>query len=201
MIPKGDLQTVMESFERLAEANPGRLGAAISERPSPYRLVFKKTAYNWLAFSFDEPPCYDARGRRVPQTEVGDVFFRDAATRDAAFLVLNGKIMFAYWCLVGDDFHVTRWMFETLPIDLATLAVQPDSIVPLKRELAEAMDSNVAFKLNAGKKIGSYNLARCRTTTDKADRWIAAAFGMSDVLPDIELMYAQMVKTAFDDEE
>jgi hypothetical protein len=200
MIPKSDLQAVIESFERLAESNPGRLGASISESPSSYRLVFKKTGYNWLAFSLDEPPSYDARGQRIPQTQVGDVFFRDSATRDAAFLVLNGKIMFAYWCLVGDDFHLTRWMFETLPIDVTALTVRPDSLAELKQELTTAMDSHLVFKLNAGKQIGSYNLARCRTVTDKVDRWVAATFGLSEVLPDIELMYAQMVKTTSDDE-
>jgi hypothetical protein len=173
----------------------------VSEHPTPHRLVFKKTAYNWLAFSRDEPPCYDAAGLRIPQTKVGSVFFRDALARDAAFLLLNGKLMFAYWCLVGDDFDVTRWMFETLPIDVSLFADNPDVISAFSSELEHTMLANIGFKLNAGKRVGSYNLARCRAVTDRSDAWIAGRLGLEKLNPEIELLYSQMIRTGFEEDE
>ena len=35
------------------------------------------------------------------------------------------------------------------------------------------MNKNLVFKLNAGKNIGNYNLARCRHVTDKSDKGLA----------------------------
>ena len=67
-------------------------------------------------------------------------------------------------------------------------------------ELKNAMDANLVFKLNAGKNIGNYNLARCRQVTDKADKvWLESA-GLSDLWEDIELEHSLMVRTSFADE-
>ena len=38
-------------------------------------------------------------------------------------------------------------------------------------ELEQAMSANLVFKLNAGKNIGNYNLAKCRHITDKIERY------------------------------
>jgi hypothetical protein len=69
-----------------------------------------------------------------------------------------------------DDFDVTETTFKTFPFRPSTL--QPEhrealrSFVP---RLVEAMAQNVAFKLNAGKRVGTYNLARCRGVTGSPD--------------------------------
>ncbi len=55
-----------------------------------------------------------------------------------------------------------------------------------------------AFKRNAGKRVGTYNLARCRHFTDQSDRLFAQVLGLSDVWDDLELLLAQTVKTTFD---
>ena len=57
------------------------------------------------------------------------------------------------------------------------------------------------FKLNAGRRVGNYNLAKCRDITDRSDRILAGALGYGDVWEDIELYYAQTVKTEFSDDE
>ncbi|MBS0355696.1 MAG: hypothetical protein JSR83_17555 [Proteobacteria bacterium] len=96
-------------------------------------------------------------------------------------------------------FHVTKWMFGDLPLALAQL--QPTdrkqllSIVP---ELKGAVEEAVQYKLNAGKRVGNYNLAKCRPVTDKSDVLLARAFGLDHVWDDIELLYVQTVKTDFE---
>ena len=42
-------------------------------------------------------------------------------------------------------------------------------------------------------------LAKCRHTTNQTDQIIAHAIGFSEVWDDIELLYAQTVKTDFED--
>ena len=51
------------------------------------------------------------------------------------------------------------------------------------------MKEAVSFKVNAGKRVGNYNLARCRQVTDRSDRILARVFGFDDVWEDIELLY------------
>ncbi len=199
LVPKVNTAALSSALERLFARSGKTLGAALSVCPTPYSLHFKQTAYNWLSFSREQPPSYDSEGRRVPQTTVGTIYFRANEDRDLAFLLLNGKIEFAFWCLIGDDFHVTRGMFTTFPIDFSTLpSYARANLLLLADPLEEMMEKNIAFKLNAGKRVGNYNLARCRAVTDKSDAIFAECLGLADVWEDIELLYAQVVKTDFD---
>ncbi len=60
------------------------------------------------------------------------------------------------------------------------------------------MQANLVFKLNAGKKIGNYNLAKCRDISDKSDLIWKDALSLQDVWDEVDLAYAQFVKTDFD---
>jgi hypothetical protein len=146
------------------------------------------------------PPCYDENGRLIPQTKFGAVYFQSGEERDLAFLFLNGKIMFDYWGAVGDDFDVTRWMFADFPLDISSLPTNlKDELLRLSEPLEKLMTENTSFKLNAGKKVGNFNLAKCRAVTDKSDQIYAEFLQLREVWSDIELMYFQLVRTDFGD--
>ena len=206
-IPKLNTQELIHAFEKRLGASTTTIESSLSRRPTAHALNFKKTAYNWLSFTHDEAPCFAPNGRRVPQTKYGAIYFQNQETREIAFLLLNGKIEFSYWVAIGDDFDVTKWMFTDLPVSIANLQVNDRqkllSIVP---QLKTAVEDAVQYKLNAGKRVGNYNLAKCRPVTDKSDAVLARAFGLDHVWDDIELLYVQTVKTDFesdiaDDEE
>lgn len=136
----------------------------------------------------------------MPQTKYGDISFASAEERDLAFLLLNGKFQFSFWVAIGDDFDVTKWMFADLPLHPAKLTMdQKQQLKKLTPALKAAVEDAVQYKLNAGKRVGNYNLAKCRPVTNQADRIYAQAFGIEHVWDDIELLYAQTVKTDFED--
>ncbi len=100
---------------------------------------------------------------------------------------------------IGDDFDVTKWMFGDLPVALAQLpAADRKQLIGMVPELKAVVEEAVQYKLNAGKRVGNYNLAKCRPVTDKSDALLARAFGFDHVWDDIELLYAQTVKTDFE---
>lgn len=199
-IPKLHSAKLMSTLEAAMRSRKGPVDMVVSSRATKNVLHFKKSAYNWLNFCRQLPPCYDSRGKLIPHTEFGDVYFSSAEDRDLALLLLNGKWEFAFWYLIGDDFHVTRWMFGELPADFSVIpAPQRKLLLSRAKELEKAMDAATSFKLNAGKKVGNYNLARCRHVTDETDRIFGEAFGWSDAWGDVELLYSQAVKTSFDD--
>lgn len=199
-IPKLHSAALISAFESASRRRRGPIDAIISARTTKHVLHFKKVAYNWLNFCRTMPPCYDSRGRLIPHTKFGEVYFADAESRDLAFLLLNGKWEFAFWYLIGDDFDVTKWMFAELPADIQGISppVRRQLLSKVK-DLEKAMEAATSFKLNAGKKVGNYNLARCRHVTDHTDRLFGEAFGWAESFGDVELLYSQAVKTSFDD--
>jgi len=188
-------------FNRRQHPSAPTVESSLSRRATGHALNFKKTAYNWLSFTHEEAPCFAVSGKRVPQTKYGAIHFQSDEEREIAFLLLNGKIEFSFWVAIGDDFDVTKWMFADLPIALAQLPFSDrKQLLGIVPELKVAVEEAVQYKLNAGKRVGNYNLAKCRTITDKSDDLLARAFGFAHVRDDIELLYVQTVKTDFESE-
>jgi hypothetical protein len=199
LIPKLSSQSLLNKIESAKEKFPN-LARRLSSIPTAYPLHFKKSAYNWVSFSYEEAPSYDASGARVPQTKVGQVYCENESDRSQMHTLLNGKFSFIWWCIVGDDFDVTKKDFEFLPcptvIEDCAISLQELSV-----ELHAAMQKSVVYKLNAGKRVGNFNLARCRDITDRADEIWSRALTLEDRSDEIELCYAKIVKTNFDDDE
>ena len=198
-IPKLNTQGLIDAFEKGLGASALTFEASMSRRATAYELKFKKSAYNWLSFTHEEAPCFGEKGKRVPQTEYGAIYFQNDEARDLAFLLLNGKLEFSFWVAIGDDFHVTKWMFADLPIALPHLQARDrKELLGIVTELKAAVENAVQYKLNAGKRVGNYNLAKCRQVTDRSDWLFARAYSFDHVWEDIELLYVQTVKTDFE---
>ena len=196
-VPKLNTNALASAFEQCLRTTKSAVEAATYPHSTTYVLHFKKTAYNWLNFCRKLPPCYED-GRLVEHTKFGQMYFSTTETCQLAMLLGNGKIAFIFWCAVGDDFDVTRWNFGNFPIDFNQLQTATrQKLLETVPTLEQAMDEAIQFKLNAGRRVGNYNLAKCRHITDLSDRIFAQTLGLSHVWDDIELYYAQVVKTDF----
>lgn len=202
LIPKIGNKAIAAAYERCFSLTKKTVASFFAPTKTNYILYFKKSAYNWLNFCRQMPPCYDEKGHRIPHTQFGTINFFDKATRDLAFLFLNGKIMFLFWAIVADDFHVAEWMFADFPIDFDAIPQkQRELLLSLADELEKAMRENTSYKLNAGKKVGNYNLAKCRDVTDRADLIFSVSLGIQNAWPEAEHMYSEIVKTDFEANE
>jgi hypothetical protein len=200
-IPKLNTSALTHAFEHMLGATTRTLDFVTSPRATKHVVYFKKSAYNWLNFCREMPPCYEGN-RRVEHTKFGEIYFSDAATSQLALLLGNGKLMMIFWFAIADDFDVTRWNFTDFPTDFSVLSEQHRAkLLAHMPELEQAMEAAVQFKLNAGRRVGNFNLARCRDVTDKSDRILSEALGFAEVWEDIELYYAQTMKTDFSDDE
>jgi hypothetical protein len=197
LIPKLGNQRFLAAIEA-AKMGHSNLDMKLSSSPTAHVLHFKQAAYNWVSFGYDEPPAYSSTGQRVAQTKVGRIYAKNAEDRRTIHTLLNGKIAFLWWSIVGDDFDVTKKDFEYIPFPTVLPSDIQKSLDDLSLSLNAVMNENLVFKLNAGKRVGNYNLARCRNDTDISDRLWAEALGLIPNLEDIELAYAQIVKTNFD---
>jgi hypothetical protein len=200
-IPKLNTARLAVAFERAFAASSHTLDTSTSSRATKHSLHFKKSAYNWLNFCRSLPPCYEG-SRRVEHTKFGEIYFGEASTCQLALLLANGKLMMIFWFAIGDDFDVTRWNFADFPADLSKLPPKSrDTLLAIAPKLERAMEEAVQFKLNAGRRVGNYNLAKCRDVTDQSDAILAEVLGFADAWEDIELYYAQTMKTDFSDND
>ena len=116
-IPKFNTSRLSQAFEACMQSGSLRVRDVLTRREGKGgSLYFKKTAYNWLAFSHTPPPCRDAAGNEIEQSQLDSVFPIDSSTTDTLFLLLNGKWAFVFWCALGDDFHVTKGLIGDFPI-------------------------------------------------------------------------------------
>lgn len=95
-IPKLNTQGLIRAFEVLLSPGGRTIESSFNRRATAHSLHFKKSAYNWLSFTHEEAPCFDASGKRIPQTQFGEVHFSTSEDRDLAFLALNGKALSAH---------------------------------------------------------------------------------------------------------
>jgi len=197
-VPKINTDAFAIAFEKRLKVTKTTFEAVTYPHATPNILYYKKTAYNWLNFCKELPPCYE-KDEMVEHTQFDKLYFSSKTHEDLSFLLLNGKLVLGLWCVMGDDFHVARWMFGDFPINIGGI---PEPIIhelsPLVISLELAMKEAITFKLNAGRKVGNYNLAKCRSITDISDKIFAKYIGIDAIWDDIELLYAQMIKTNFD---
>jgi len=194
-IPKLNSDRLIEAFEKLFNTR-GAVEGSLRKRGLP--VYFKKTAYNWLAFSLVPPPCFTANWKPISDSNSGVVYFDDEHRRSLALALLNGKIELSFWIALGDDLNFPKWAFSQLPVNLGKAFKEEAQLLSICDDLKTAIDEAIVYKLNAGKQVGSFNLAKCRHITDKSDALFARAFGLEDVWSDIELLYVQTIKTDFE---
>jgi len=199
-VPKLPTGRLIAGFERLLRSGRA-LGDGLADRsaPEPAGLCYRTTAYNFVMVARTPPPCYERLGAPTAQTKVATLPFPTASERDLALVVLAGKLAFAYWVAVGDDFDVTRWNLTTFPCDPRALA--PDvrrQLLARAEPLDRAMRAALQFKKNSGRWVGTYNLGRCRDVTDAADAVLARALGVADAWEDVELLHDQTVRTDYE---
>lgn len=193
IVPKIGTPGLMAAFEALAAGKT--VASLLERRATKFPLYFKQSAYNWVAFSSEPPPAYNKVGIEIEQSMMGTIYASSESARALLTNLLNSATYFAYWLAVGDDFHLTKGNFESFP---RVWPNDENNTLGLARGVQTALLRSLTFKLNAGKRIGNFNTAKCRSVTDLVDDVIADLLG-NEVREEIKLYIANTVKTDFDE--
>jgi len=188
--PLADRSVMARVFAQLCEH---RSIDAVLESSAPYALYFKKVAQYSLNAYVQRPPIIDKSGNETFSPHDGVLHFRDEQQRDIALVILVGRWAYLWWMMYGDEFNVTRGTLAAFPGDIERLAGQADSadnraagdielesLLALSSTLQSEMPKQLAWKANAGVKVGRYNMAKLRHLTDRADWLLAQAWGIED---------------------
>ncbi len=201
-IPKLNTNRLSKALEACIQSGTPRVLDLLTRKQGVGgTLYFKKTAYNWLAFSRSPPPCRDSSGHEIEPSQLDAIHTVDSSFADTLFLLLNGKLAFVFWCILGDDFHVTKWIIGEIPLNGILIHPLPQNELKAYCNLLEiAMSDALQFKRNAGLLVGTYNLAMCRGITDQSDQLLLTSSAVLEAWDDVELYYSQVVRTDFPDE-
>jgi len=180
---------IKKAFEKL-RTPADDIGKALSRTEnSSSSIQYRKVAYGWMPVFTRTPPTIDpATGQAALTTSerVGELFFESSDMRDVGLLMLAGRWGYVWWLTYSDEFHVTRSTLSAFPGDIERLAKRPpgdmelEILLKLSRTLQEEMPKHLAWKLNAGVKVGRYNMLKLRYLTDKADWLLAKAWGLDE---------------------
>jgi hypothetical protein len=166
-----------------------------ASRSGPYKFSFKTTGLYFLSTFVEEPPAWDLQGKLVPQSEVQAIYFGTEEIRDIAFAIVSGRIGFWWWGAIGDDFHVTKTVFNSFPISPADLDASRNAIVTLSRQLQGEQPRHPVVTKKAGKYYGNYDPAACREITDEIDQIVLSTLGMEEFWPAILLSSDLLLKS------
>lgn len=161
-------------------------------------MGFKTTAQYMLGIYTEEPPTVDPDTREpviTSTSQSGWLHFGDETPRDLALVMLAGRWGYLWWLMLGDEFHITKGVLSSFPGGVKHWAGQASDRVPaqsasdaelvrelleLSQELQRQMPQHVAWKLNAGLRVGRYNMLKLRYLTDEADLLLARLWGVED---------------------
>ena len=134
-------------------------------------LYLKQSAYNWISVSNSPAPCFDKSGKKIKQTQVKALNFTNENIKSLLLLLFNGKLFFSYWLTFGDEFHLTQ--DNLLSFKFSINEISEDDflkLLKLSSEFSSKLEREIQFKLNAGKRVGTYKTSNLWSITDISDQ-------------------------------
>lgn len=158
-------------------------------------LFFKGVGYNWITLT--EKPAYSTNeeGFDISLESVSSISI-NAPDAQNAVLLACGKLGFLTWITYGDDFHVTKNNIKSIALPSAMSDNDKKNIQNIYGMFNEGLAQAYQTKLNAGKTIGSYNIASLWLITDISDFIFAKYIAPSWSDEDIYKINTEVVKTA-----
>lgn len=206
---RGHLFQTVESFEfeRDGATTPIRGGIAerllraVDDRP-PVRgpvggesLFLRPTGQYWFPVLFGAPPVLDAPGAVIEERDhrVIELRLRESESRLLAGAALAGKVSYAWWSAVGDDFDV-----NADEADLArTLAAQVEATPELLELAAAVRDEGRRHAFVSTNNDGYVNVrwSSARAVTDRFDRALLEAAGLLEHWRALNIWYRQCMRS------
>ena len=95
------------------------------------------------------------------------MFFKNQEQLDIALAIVLSKISLIWWATISDDFHLTKTMLTSLPIQIDKIGSETSKkLVEISTKINYALGNNIIYTKYAGKWMGNYDIKYIRSTTD-----------------------------------
>jgi type I restriction-modification system DNA methylase subunit len=142
-------------------------------------LYFYSTAYNWISIFQEPPKGIDSKGNRFIPSSVSQIKCKDDNDQLLIYSILNSKLIYWWWMVWGDGFHVTKNFIENIPLAIDELSDSSrNKLVMFAKELSSQIQKYPIKKVNKGKIIENYNILKCNEIIDKIDKLLLSELSL-----------------------
>lgn len=148
------------------------------EETGEARVFVASTAYNFLNVfrCHVDHPGVPYRLSTNPLTRIV-LETEHAAWR--VFAVLSSRLVFWWWYVNCDGFHVPRWFLKSIPFGLQSFSTdQSERLIECGRTLWHSIRQDRVVSLNNGRQTIAYRPFGCETERDAIDSMLVEAAGL-----------------------
>lgn len=125
---------------------------------TPYKVIIKGTAYNWICAYDHIPYSCETDGTEFVSKELKSFCVSTQDEQYFAIAILNSKMAFWLWTVIGDGFHITNNLFTTLRISKDMFSeADYRRIIQFGQDISSRLVEYKNVTINSGKTITNYN--------------------------------------------
>lgn len=148
------------------------------------RVFIGGTAYNFLNVYRQTNSLPDLNGAPLSESSVHCVEFSTDADASAAFAILSSRLVYWIWHVLGDGFHVAKWLFKAVPFNRDSFSRSDfDSLSSLGDVLWAKLKSHRFTSLNRGRQTIGFRPLACHEERNGIDVILAKAAGLDGKFP------------------
>ena len=150
-------------------------------KKSNFNIRFSQAARNFISIFQTPPPCLDPKTlNETAQSQIGTIPVLSSERLNSAISICSGDMLFYYWLVNGDGFHVTSGLIRDYTSLLNFLSKEELNMHELLGELiCGNKEKSLVFKKNAGKYVGNFNYRRISWLTKRSDLLLLKNAGLS----------------------
>ncbi|HEY6349254.1 MAG TPA: N-6 DNA methylase [Candidatus Angelobacter sp.] len=132
-------------------------------------LFVGSTAYNFINVLMPHPRPR-LRSEPLTQNPLTGFAFSDMRTARAAFALLSSRLVFWWWHVHCDGFHVPRWFLESIPFGRGAFSsTQLETLSALGERLWGSIQKEPVLSVNGGRQSLAYRPLKCEQLRTQID--------------------------------
>lgn len=171
-IPKVSKKIEIETLNKLSNMDKIDRNIKITKqlnRENPLNLYVYNTAYNWISV-FTNIPFAQKDNKEVIPDSLSKISCNDQNSCKILYSILNSNLVYWYWVVLGDGFHVTSNFIRDIPLPYWTFSEETQKdLCYLADKLYGKIKKYPITKINKGITIKNYNIIECMDIVGQID--------------------------------
>lgn len=196
-IPKISTLTEKNAYQKIQSYGTSLLSMMNNVKPesTDNQIIIKGTAYNCICAYDHIPFAYDEYGNRYIANDIKVYSPKNINDQYFILSILNSRIVFWLWTVIGDGFHVTNRLLERMKISEDCFTEnQLETLKELGKDFSDRIKNHSSTVKNGGKTITVYNHFSLTDIVAQIDKIIISALDLpEDFLAFLEEWHTNLV--------
>ena len=187
---KAGSQSAISVLSKLQSSN-SKIDKVTSTRATENFIFYQEATGYWIK-SLDGLPYYNKNGKVSSPAHGRYIYFRKGSDADVINSVINSSILFFYFCVLSDGYHLGDWLVKNFPIQEEIL--NDKNFIDIAKRLSKDLVKNASRKslsTKDGDQITYDELdgVSSKPIIDEVDRILARYYGLTEEELDFIINY------------